>query len=458
MKRLILFAMLALVLVAACAPAPTPAPTAAPPTAAPKPTEVPKPTEAPKPTEPPKPTAVPPTATPLKVETLRFVWFTDGPDQAAIEKLIKEFNAANPDIKVELAIVPFAELNTLLTTQAEAGKAPDLARVTEPPRFTKWLLDIKPYLKNKNFDKEFIPEAQVLVTGEKGEMYGYPHDFTLNAPFINMTLVKKAGLELPKGDKIAWKDWVDLAVKVKKATNVPYAFAVDRSGHRLDGFIQAMGGGFFTPDGKDVRINSPENLKAIGQFVAWHKDGTMPLEVWAGGGSGYADARQLFVNQQLVFYLSGNWQMAFFNQTIGDKFEWKAVPNACEVQCGGMPGGKFLVAFKTTPEKAEKQARLLEFLGSRKAMEQYAAESLFLPTRNDIIKEGMKWPMRNEDMNTFLKGIAVLPKSTYVDNYHPRFGPVANEVRDRVTQAITGELTVEKALENAQAKAKDLIK
>jgi hypothetical protein len=35
---------------------------------------------------------------------------------------------------------------------------------------------------------------------------------------------------------------------------------------------------------------------------------------------------------------------------------------------------------------------------------------------------------------------------------------VANEVRDRVTQAIVGELTVDKALELAQAKASELMK
>jgi len=61
-------------------------------------------------------------------------------------------------------------------------------------------------------------------------------------------------------------------------------------------------------------------------------------------------------------------------------------------------------------------------------------------------------------MNLFVKGVGTLPQSAYVDNYNLRFGPIANEVRDRVTQAIVGELGVDKALEMAQAKAKDLMK
>jgi hypothetical protein len=98
----------------------------------------------------------------------------------------------------------------------------------------------------------------------------------MNGPLINVSLFKKAGVELPKGERVTWEEWMDAAAKVKKATGVPYAAAVDRSGHRLDGFIQSYGGGFFTADGKDVRITSPETRKAIQAFVKFH-GWTMPL-------------------------------------------------------------------------------------------------------------------------------------------------------------------------------------
>ncbi|MCI0475117.1 MAG: ABC transporter substrate-binding protein [Anaerolineales bacterium] len=55
--RLILLVALAVSVLAACAPAPTPAPTAAPPTKAPEPTKAPVATTAPQPTAPPQPTA-----------------------------------------------------------------------------------------------------------------------------------------------------------------------------------------------------------------------------------------------------------------------------------------------------------------------------------------------------------------------------------------------------------------
>lgn len=391
-----------------------------------------------------------------QVTTLRFLWFTDGPDRPAIEGLVKRFNDTNPDIKIEFSIVPFAELNQLLVTQASGGQAPDLARVNEPYRFFQYALDLRPYLKNAGFAKEFLDEPMKMVLGQKGEVYGIPHDLTMNGPLVNVSLFKKAGVELPKGERVTWEEWMEAAAKVKKATGVPYAAAVDRSGHRLDGFLQSYKGGFFTPDGKDVRITSPETKKAIEAFVKFHKDGMMPLDIWAGG-TGYVGANQQFVNGQLVFYLSGNWQVSQFQQAIGDKFEWKAVLNGFETQNGGMPGGKFLIAFKNT-KAPDKVARLIEYLGSAPAMTGYVSQAMFLPTRKNLISKGIQFPTRNEDMNLFLKGVGRLPRSAYVDNYNLHFGPVANEVRDRVTQAIVGEIPVEKAVELAQTKAKELMK
>jgi alpha-1,4-digalacturonate transport system substrate-binding protein len=391
-----------------------------------------------------------------QVQTLRFLWFTDGPDRPAIEGLVKKFNDTNPDVKIEFSIVPFAELNQLLVTQASAGQAPDLARVSEPYRFFQYALDLRPHLKNSGFAKEFLDEPMKMVLGQGGEVYGIPHDLTMNGPFVNVSLFKKAGVELPKGERVTWEEWMDAAAKVRKATGVPFAATADRSGHRLDGFLQSYGGGFFTPDGKDVRISSPETKKAVEAFVKFHKDGTMPLDIWAGG-TGYVGANQQFVNGQLVFYLSGNWQVAQFNDAIGTKFEWKAVPNGYNTQAGGMPGGKFLIAFKNS-KIPDKVARLMEFLGGADAMTEYSAKAMFLPTRKDLVRQGINFPARKEDMNLFVKGVGTLPQSAYVDNYNLRFGPIANEVRDRVTQAIVGEIGVDKALEMAQAKAKDLMK
>lgn len=394
-----------------------------------------------------------------EVTTLRFTWFTDGPDEPAIRKQVAAFEAQNPDIRIEFTLVPYADLNQLLEAQGTAGEAPDVVRVSEPPRFYKFALDISPYLKDpKAFSSQYLEMPMKLISGSKGEIYGIPHDFTVNGPFVNLSLFEKAGISLPTEKCVSWETWADLASRVRDATGVPFAIAVDRSGHRLDGFVQSYGGGFFTEDGA-IRIDTPETRRGLQSFVDLHTKGVIPLDVWVGSGGSYAGANQYFVNGQLVFYISGNWQVAQFDKAIGDKFKWTSVYNGCyNGVYGGMPGGKFIMALKnnrnTPPEKV---ARLISFLGGKESMTQYAQDALFLPTRNDLIAEGIKYPVQNEVMNVFLQGIPLLPKGSYADNYHPKYGPVANEVRDRITQVLAGEISFDKAIQLADTRAKELI-
>ncbi|MFP4210095.1 MAG: ABC transporter substrate-binding protein [Alkalispirochaeta sp.] len=385
--------------------------------------------------------------------TIRFVWFTDGPDKPAIEGLVAEYEEQNPDIEVDFSIVPYAELNQLLQTQATAGEAPDLVRVTEPYRFYEFGLDLRPYVGD-GFADEFLDDPIGLITGPNGEVYGFPHDMTMNGPFINVSLFEEAGVDIPE-DEVSWETWFNLAHDVQQATGVPYAVAADRSGHRLDGIIQSYGGSFFTEDGKDLNLDASETQEALRQFIEMHDRGVMPLDIWAGG-SGYVGANQQFVNGQLVMYISGNWQVAQFADTIGDSFEWAAIPNGVNRQSGGMPGGKYVMALAGT-EQPKAVADLVEFLASRESVERFVSEAMFLPARKDLLEEGVDYPVRSDVMNTFLGGLAKLPSSAYVDNYHKSFGPVANVVRDRVTQAITGEIDVEEAMELMQREAEEVM-
>lgn len=384
-------------------------------------------------------------------KTVSILWFTDGPDRAAIEDLVAEYEMMNPDVRIEFSIVPFAELNQLLRTQASAGQAPDIARVTEPYRFYEFGLDLRPHLPG-GFASQFLEEPMGLVSGPNGEVFGFPHDMTMNGPFINVSLFRQAGVEIPQGE-VSWETWFELAHQVQQATGVPYAVAADRSGHRLDGILQSFGASYFTPDGRNLNLDTPEMRDALRYFVELHHEGVMPLEIWAGG-SGYVGANQEFINGQLVMYISGNWQVAQFAETIGDSFEWMAVPNGVNARTGGMPGGKFVMAFEGT-QHPEVVADVMQFLSSRESVEEFVSRAMFLPARKDLIEAGVDYPVRSDVMNTFAQGLGQLPATAYSDNYNENFGAIGNIVRDRVTQAITGEVSFDEAMRLMLREAED---
>jgi alpha-1,4-digalacturonate transport system substrate-binding protein len=391
---------------------------------------------------------------------LRFTWYNDGTEGQVLRELLDRFEKENPDIKVVLDVVAFKDLHTTLTAQAEVDKAPDLARETEPQRFYGKLLDLTPHIKDAKSYSSVYAQAllDVLAGPNQGQLTGIPLDFTSSGPFVNVSLFKKAGVEIPsdKRDKVSWDEWVAAAKKVKEKTGTPYAVAIDRSGHRWFSSVLQYGGKFFDANGK-FTIDTPQFRKSAEMLINWHKDGLAPLEVWAGGGGGYAAAVDFFVNQQVPLYYAGSWQVSNFNKVVADKFEWKAVPNPCMETCTGMPGGGFIIAFKNTKHPKE-VARVIDYLADKKVAAEFAVKSPLLPARLDLSKEGLEYAVRPADLKMFLSAVGKTSPDAFALQNHPLIGAVNVETRDRLSQVIVGEITLDEAIKKIQAKMDDLQK
>ncbi len=468
MKKRILI-LLALVLVvaamAACAPAPTPVPTAAPPTAAPKATTAPQATQAPQPTTAPaQPTAAPaqPTTAPAaNAVELRMMWYNDGNEGDVMRAILDKFQAANTGITVKMDTVPYANLNTILQPQVEAGSPPDLARVTNLAQFQGYFLDLRPYLSNAsaweaNWSPAFL--GALRKPDDTTGLYGFPTQFTVSGPFINRTLFEQANVPVPSdtSDKVTWQQWMDAAAKVAKATNTPYAVAIDRSGHRLWGPSLGMCAHYVNGlNDKKFTIDSPGFRAATNMLIDWHKNKLTDPSIWQGSGGTYAAGNTDFTNGQLVFYFSGNWQVSQFDQVIGNKFKWDAVPNPYG-DCGstGMPGGAALVAFKATKHPKE-VGKLVDYLTGDDVLAEFSAKALFLPGSLSLSKKGITYPAQNKAMNVFLKEVGKLTPESYYLQFNALGQTLNPEMRDRLTQVLTGELTLDDAIKRIQQKMDD---
>jgi alpha-1,4-digalacturonate transport system substrate-binding protein len=458
MKKQILIVVLialAVLLLAACA-APTPEPTKAPPPPASSSSAA----SSVAPTKAPEPTQAPASSAAQKVE-LRITWYNDGNEGDVMRTLLDKFQAANPNITVKLDTVAYADLGKILQPQVESGTPPDLARVTNLAQFQGYYLDLRPYLTNAatweaNWSPAFL--GALRKPDDKTGLYGFPTQFTVSGPFINRTLFNQAGVPVPSDtkEKVTWQEWIDAAKKVATATKTPYAVAIDRSGHRLWGPALSMCAHFV--DGLNetkFTIDTPGFRNAANMLINWHKEKITPAEIWVGGGGGYAAGNTFFVNGQLVFYFSGNWQVGQFNQLIGNKFEWDAVPNPYG-DCGstGMPGGAALVAFKATKYPKE-VAKLVEYLTSDDVLAEFSAKSLFLPGSLSLSKKGITYPSANKQMNVFLKEVGKLTPESYYLQFNALGQTLNPEMRDRLSQAITGELTLDEAIKRIQQKMDD---
>ena len=257
---------------------------------------------------------------------IRVACYSDGNECEVTQEFAKRFEAQNPDVKVAIDKVPYKAILEQLPVQLAAGEGPDIARVTDLGGLSKYYLDITPYVKDPKYWEANFGRTLAWMRStpaDKG-IYGMMTQLTVTGPYVNKTLFEQAAIALP-GPQATWDQWADATRKVAKATQVPFAMAWDRSGHRFAGPAISMGAKYFDSAGN---LTVDDGYKAMAKkFYDWNRDGTMPKEVWGGvGGATYRDAFEEFANGRVVLYLSGSWQIRRMDTQIGKNFDWVAIP------------------------------------------------------------------------------------------------------------------------------------
>jgi len=388
--------------------------------------------------------------------TLRVTWYDDGNEGAVLRGILDQFEANNPDIKVELDTVAYNVILEQIPQQVQAGEAPDLLRLTNFLGLRGYYLDVTPYLTDAEVYESYFP-AGVLnafrLDGEEG-LFGLPLQTTVSGLYANATLFEQAGIEMPTVDD-GWDTWIEAATEAAAATETPYAIAFDRAGHRFVGPAISEGASFVNEDGT-LTIDQPGFRLMAERLKAWHEAGIIPVEVWLGAGGSYAPAADYFISGQAVLYMAGSWQINNFASNITDTFDWVAIGNPAGAEAAsGMPGGAALMAMAAT-EHPEEVARLLEYLATPEVYAQFTAETLFLPGHLGLPE--FEYVTDNEDakaaLNVFAAEVPKIAEAAYALNFYPKFFDAFNvPTRERLTQYLAGELTLDEAIERIQQDA-----
>ncbi len=397
---------------------------------------------------------------------LRITWYDDGNEGAVLRDLLDRFEAENPDIRVVIDTIDYAEgILKTLPLQIQAGEGPDIARLTAFTTLTDYYLDLRPYLPDADYWDASFPSyilQAMRPAGDTTGLYGFPTQFTITGPFINRTLFEQAGVEVPSdtSDAVTWAEWTEAARQVAEATGTPYAMAMDRTGHRFSGPAISSGATYFDADG-NITIDSPGFRQMAETLIGWHTDDITPAEVWAGNSGTYAPATDYFLNGQVVFYMAGSWQIGNFANNIGDKFDWEAVPNPSgDGGSTGLPGGAVLMALKET-EHPEEVARVMDYLVQEDVLGEFSARTLFIPGHLGLVEQGVEYDTEldaaKNALNTFLAQLPNIAEDAYRLNFHPQNSAVFNAIRDRLGQVLTGELTLDDAIVRMQTDVDDAI-
>ena len=384
-------------------------------------------------------------------KTLEYVYFTDGPDEEATRELIADFEEET-GATVELSIVPFDGLEQTLQSRISGGNSPDVARVANWRPYEDVLIDMTGYF-GEDYPDQFIEGMAAGAVGAEGGMLAVPSDQTMNGPLVNVAAFEKAGVELPTAES-PW-DWESMIAdleKVHQANDMEFAFAIDKSGHRISTVLNQFGTYFFDTEG-GVALDDAKAVEALGKLDDLMQSGAASKDFWLEQGSRYAGANEIFLAEEVPLYLSGNWQVGLFAEAA--EFDWAAVPNPCGENCGGFPGGKYMVAFEDGPEP-ELAAYFVEWMNRTENQEKIDQLASWLPTRNDLVESGIEYPNRGEDMSVFLADVAETPEEAYATAAHPGFDEAATVLIEEYDKTVAGQQDVEATVSNLHATLDEL--
>lgn len=178
------------------------------------------------------------------------------------QEVADAFQAENPDIKINIEVVPWDTLLQRLTTDVAGGSAPDISIIG-----TRWLLDFASQGVAEPIDGYLTPEFKgtfidtFMAPGViDGKIMGLPVAASARAMMVNMDLYDKAGATPPK-------TWDELYEASKKIATLPETFAFGLQGKEIETdayFYYALwthGGDILKADGTSG-LDSPEALEA----------------------------------------------------------------------------------------------------------------------------------------------------------------------------------------------------
>lgn len=191
-----------------------------------------------------------------------------GPDGAAMEKIVRQFNREHPRQHVTMQIIPWATYYDKVTLGLAFGGAPDVfvLHANRVPEYADHgaLAPLDAMLKSSGLGPgDFVPKAWHAGVWN-GTRYSLPLDCHPLGLYYNIDLFKRAGIVDAAGNAKPPTTMAEFMEDAKKLTgDGQWAFAFSNLHATSTLFLQQFGGGILTSDLQHAAIDSPGSKAGI---------------------------------------------------------------------------------------------------------------------------------------------------------------------------------------------------
>ncbi len=313
--------------------------------------------------------------------TVRF--WAMGREAEVVTDLIKEFEAENPGIHVDVQNIPWTAAHEKLLTAFAADGLPDVCQLgnTWIPEFAELntLVPLQPYVaQSKVVDPADYFQGIWDTNVVHDELVGVPWYVDTRLLYYRKDLLAKAGYDHPPR---TWDEWNQMMAAIKKMQG-PKRYAVLMP---INEFEQQLSFALQQPDpllrDHDTRGNfsSPGFRRTLGFYENMFAQGWAPRM----SETQISNVWDEFFRGFNVFYLSGPWNIREFKKLQPKELEGKwgtaALPGP-DGPGAGIAGGTSLVIFRSSQQK-QASWKLIEFLSRPAIQERFHSIIGDLPPR-----------------------------------------------------------------------------
>ncbi|MER7175529.1 extracellular solute-binding protein [Streptomyces mesophilus] len=360
--------------------------------------------------------------------------------------LVEKFQAKHPDIKVEVTVLSWSDVDAEVAKMVKAGEAPDMAQIGAYSDFAaKDQLYAADDLLSIPVQGDFL--SSLTSAGEVNRIqYGMPFASSTRLMFYNKKLFADAGIAKPP------RTWDELAADAEllKDDGVKYPFALPLG--KEEAQAEAMmwllaGGDGYTDQVGSYTLDSDMNQRTF----EWLKEDLVGKDLVgpvAPGELNRQEAFNAFSNGE-VGMLNGHPTLIAQAKKKGVEFGMAPLPGRSGKAKATMGVADWMMAFKQNGHRDE-IGEFLDFVYSKENVLDFSERYNILPVTNSAV-DAMSEDAKYKQLEPFLKE---LPTSQLPPVGNTSWAQVSADIKKQIGKAVAPGGTPGAVLADIQNKAR----
>lgn len=362
------------------------------------------------------------------------------------EKIVADFEKANPSIDVKLEVGSWSSWQQKIQTDFFSGGNADLIYSTRGwvPTYVGGgkLEALDSYLSKEDLAQ--FPNSLLEAAKVNGKLYALPSVTSARNLYVNLDLIKKAGASVPT----TWNELKETALKVSKKTGAA-GFGIQGKEVEMEKYfyyaLWNFGGSVLdkTVGGTKSALNSPEALKAAKFYNSLIKEGASQKNV---ASYNREDLQELFKQGKLAMMIThGVLAEQIKSEGHNINFVQTDVPGMNSSKKGTTLGVIDAVHLSKNSKVKEDAVKFLMFSNKPQYQADWIAKANLLPVTHAAGKE------KEFEAKHLQAMIAAVPNAKFAF-IHTKGTKIIDILRNELQAMYAGKKTPEQAMNSAHKK------